>query len=70
MNLSKLAHKTDTLTGSDIEFICRKAAMLAIRSLIDKNRGLSSIPEGEIIILDAHFEEAIGLVLKQNATKK
>jgi len=70
VNLAKLAHKTDTLTGSDIEFICRKAAMLAIRSLIDKFRGMSSMPEGEIIIQENHFEEAIGLVLKQNATKK
>ena len=70
VNLSKLAQKTDTLTGSDIEFICRKAAMLAIRSLIEQNRGKTSEPAGEILIQENHFEEAIGLVLRQNATKK
>jgi transitional endoplasmic reticulum ATPase len=68
--ISKLALKTDTLTGSDIEFICQKAAMLAIRSLIDKNREKPSQPVGEIIIREKHFDEAIGLVLKQNAVKK
>jgi len=33
INLNKLAMKTESLTGSDIEFICRKAAMLAIREI-------------------------------------
>jgi transitional endoplasmic reticulum ATPase len=70
VKLHQLALKTDTLTGSDIEFICRKAAMLAIRSLIDQKRGKSDEITGEIVILDNHFEEAIDLVLKQNATKK
>jgi len=70
INLNKLAQKTESLTGSDIEFICRKAAMLAIRSLIDQENGKSSEPNSEIIIQADHFEEAIGLVLKQNATKK
>ncbi|MFA5820178.1 MAG: hypothetical protein WC854_12975, partial [Bacteroidales bacterium] len=70
VNLNKLAAKTENLTGSDIEFICRKAAMLAIRELIDKNRGKSNEVTGDISILETHFEEAIQLVLKQNATKK
>jgi len=70
VNLNKLALKTETLTGSDIEFICRKAAMLAIRELIDKNRGKTKEVSGEISILETHFEEAIQLVLTQNAIKK
>ena len=70
VKLHKLAQKTEGLTGSDIEFICRKAAMLAIRNLIDKTRQSSSELTGEIIILENHFDEAIELVLKQNATKK
>jgi transitional endoplasmic reticulum ATPase len=73
VNLNKLALKTESLTGSDIEFICRKAAMLAIRSLIDQQRGrdaINRVPTEEINILDAHFEKAIELVLKQNSTKK
>jgi len=68
--LNKLALKTEGLTGSDIEFICRKAAMLAIRELIDKKKGKSKKVTGEIFILESHFEEAIELVLKQNSMKK
>jgi transitional endoplasmic reticulum ATPase len=70
VNLNKLALKTDSLTGSDIEFICRKAAMLAIRELIDKKSGKSNEVTDDISILESHFEEAIQLVLKQNLTKK
>jgi transitional endoplasmic reticulum ATPase len=70
LNLNKLALKTEGLTGSDIEFICRKAAMLAIRQLIDKNRDLETEHTGDISITEKHFEEAIQLVLNQNATKK
>jgi transitional endoplasmic reticulum ATPase len=70
INLAKLAGKTESLTGSDIEFICRKAAMLAIRQLIDgRNENTTEISD-DIRILEIHFEEAIKLVLKQNATKK
>jgi transitional endoplasmic reticulum ATPase len=70
VQLNILAKKTEGLTGSDIEFICRKAAMLAIRKLIDKNRGSAEEITGEISIQEPHFDEAIELVLKQNATKK
>ncbi|MEI6436369.1 MAG: CDC48 family AAA ATPase, partial [Bacteroidota bacterium] len=70
VNLNKLAMKTENMTGSDIEFICRKAAMLAIRQLIEKIRGTSEEVTGDICILDSHFEEAIQLVFMQNATKK
>jgi transitional endoplasmic reticulum ATPase len=70
VNLNKLALKTENLTGSDIEFICRKAAMLAIRELIDKNREKQLEISGDVILMENHFEEAISLVLKQNATKK
>lgn len=70
VSLYKLALKTESLTGSDIEFICRKAAMLAIRDLIDEKSEETDEVTGEIIIKENHFEEAISLVLKQNATKK
>ncbi|MCF8347571.1 MAG: CDC48 family AAA ATPase [Bacteroidales bacterium] len=64
-----LALKTESLTGSDIEFICRKAAMLAIRDLLDQNKGKSFETVNEIKILMKHFEKAIELVIKQNALK-
>jgi hypothetical protein len=44
--------------------------MLAIRQLIDKNRDLETEHTGDISITEKHFEEAIQLVLNQNATKK
>jgi transitional endoplasmic reticulum ATPase len=69
VSLNKLSLKTEGLTGSDIEFICRKAAMLAIRSLIDNKIKKVSYKTEEIIISEKHFEEAIELVLRQNATK-
>ncbi len=70
VNLNKLASKTISMTGSDIEFICRKAAMLAIRQFIDDHRENMDEINGEITIMEKHFEEAIQLVLTQNASKK
>jgi len=70
VNMNKLSLKTETMTGSDIEFICRKAAMLALRQVIDQKSKMSSEKVGEILILEKHFDEAIDLVLKQNALKK
>jgi transitional endoplasmic reticulum ATPase len=70
INLNKLALKTEGLTGSDIEFICRKAAMLAIRRLINKNQTLAIEQTGKISISENHFMEAIQLVLNQNKIKK
>jgi len=66
VNMNKMALKTENLTGSDIEFICRKAAMLAIRELIDKKRRKSTDITGDMVITENHFEEAIQLVLKQH----
>ncbi|MEI8004948.1 MAG: CDC48 family AAA ATPase [Bacteroidota bacterium] len=70
VNLAKLAVKTEKMTGSDIEFICRKAAMLAIRELIEKKRLQTDETGDNILITESHFEEAIQLVLTQNAAKK
>ena len=70
VTLNKLALKTETLTGSDIEFICRKAAMLSIRQVIENQRNKQSDLTVDVVLLENHFEEAIKLVLKQNAMKK
>jgi len=70
VNLKFLAKKSEGLTGSDIEFICRKTSMLAIRELIEKKNGESVDSSDEIVLLPKHFEEAINLVLTQNLTKK
>ena len=63
VNLTLLAGKVENMTGADIQFICQKAKMCAIREIIDKN---DSSENAEIYILEKHFEEAIQVVLLQN----
>ena len=52
VNLRALAERTDGMTGADIAFVCRKAALAALRG---------SITQGaETIRLEAsHFEAAL-----------
>jgi transitional endoplasmic reticulum ATPase len=69
LNLKNLSIKTDGMVGADIEFICKKASMLAIREFIDNKKTNESIKEGNIIISEKHFEDAIQLVLKQNMVR-
>lgn len=38
VDLDALAHETEGLVGSDIEAICRRAAMLAIKEYIERNK--------------------------------
>ena len=61
IDLRDLAKRTEGKTGSDIEFICRRATMLAIREFI----GSGNKTEGPVIGLK-HFEDA--LVLAENQT--
>ncbi|MBU4304841.1 MAG: hypothetical protein KJ893_04355, partial [Candidatus Omnitrophica bacterium] len=65
----EFAKDTEGKVGADIEFICRKAAMLAIREYIEKHRpegsGLASDSQSrksELKISKQHFEEAVGLM--------
>jgi len=58
--LKSLAKETDDKVGSDIEFVCRKASMLAIREFIENPRN-----KDELIIKKKHFEEAIKIVNEQ-----
>ena len=59
VDLRELAKEAGGRVGSDIEFICRKAAMLAIREYIEKNQKL------EFRISKRNFEEANKLVKEQ-----
>ena len=70
VNFKKLAANTISLTGSDIGFICRKAATLAIREIIENKTDKKGELTGELTILQKHFEQSIDLVLKQNEIKK
>lgn len=57
VDLKELAKEAEGKTGSDIEFICRKAAGLAIREFIGNPK-----EENTLVIKKKHFEEATKLV--------
>ena len=70
INLKELAKDTEDKVGADIEFICRKASMLAIREYIETQ---SSKPKLQILepkITKRHFEEALALVIKAEQKRK
>ena len=78
VDLKSLSTETEGKTGADIEFICRKASMLAIREFIEYGRQKSKksgLPAGkdytdeDFKISRNHFEEAIKLVKEQSNKK-
>jgi len=58
VDIRKLAGDTEGKSGSDIELICRKAAMIAIRGFIERKPKGKDSPTIE----KRHFEEAMKLV--------
>ena len=69
VDLKELAGKTEGKVGADIEFICRKASMLAIREYINKKPETSN-QKPDLKISKQHFEEAVGLMNTQGTKKK
>jgi len=57
VDLEDLANKTEDRVGSDIEFVCRKASMLAIREYISQKSRKT-----EFKISKRHFEEALRIL--------
>lgn len=70
VNLKKLATKTDGMVGADIEFICKKASMIAIREFLGNNKNYDSLTPINITITEKHFDEAIQIVTQQNEVRK
>jgi len=70
VDLKKLAHDTEGMVGADIEFICRKASVIAIREVIDSLKDQEEDPDIDITIKSKHFDEVVQLVVKQNQIKK
>jgi len=67
VDLTKLAKETDGRTGSDIEFVCRKASMFAVREYIEHNSAKKKISAiGELKVSKQHFDEAIKMLKEQN----
>ncbi len=68
INTQKLAQKTPNMVGADIEFICRKASILAIREFIESSK--SKKQKTKLLIKEKHFNEVIEIVKSQNNIKK
>jgi len=64
IDLKTLAKQTDGKAGADIELICRKASMLAIKEYIGQKQ------KPELKISKRHFEEAMELVNTQGTKRK
>jgi len=69
VDLKSMADSTDGLVGADIEAICRRASMLAIRKFLDKHK--TFMPESgkadfsKAKISNEHFKEAIRELQRQ-----
>lgn len=50
---------TGEMVGADIELVCRKAAMLAIREFVETGKADSGGPEVSIEIRKEHFQQAL-----------
>jgi transitional endoplasmic reticulum ATPase len=70
VNLKKLAKETEGMVGADIEFICRKASIVAIREIIETMKELNEESDVDIVIKEKHFDEVVQLVKTQNLIKK
>jgi transitional endoplasmic reticulum ATPase len=72
VDLKNLAKETEGKVGSDIELICRKAAMFAIREYLSKKPDISNPAnrKSKFNISSKHFKDAVELVREQNNKKK
>jgi transitional endoplasmic reticulum ATPase len=69
VDLKSLARETDGNVGSDIELICRKATMFAIREYINKNQDTDNLKQ-KFKISKKHFKDTINLIREQNNKRK
>jgi transitional endoplasmic reticulum ATPase len=67
VDFRKFAKETDGKTGSDIEFVCRKASMFAVREYIERNSAQEKVSaDGELKVSKQHFEQALKMLKEQN----
>ena len=66
VDFKELLDKTDKFTGADIESLSRGASILAIRELIDKEKGkITGKKLKAFTIKEKHFEEAVKAIKKE-----
>jgi transitional endoplasmic reticulum ATPase len=66
VDLKRLAKETESRTGSDIEFICRKASMFAIREFINQGKE-NADKKADFAVSQRHFGEAAKMLKEQNS---
>ena len=69
VDFTMMARETEAMVGADIEFICRKASLFAIREIIENNLSVSEDLQKCFKVSEKHFEKAINLVKTQNSIK-
>ena len=69
VDLKSLARETEDIVGSDIEFICRKASMLAIREFLGHRLKETDYADKDLKISREHFERAVKLIQAQKGIK-
>ncbi len=62
VDLKLLAQNSEGLVGADIESICRKASMLAIREFLDSQKGKKDMTYATFRIMAKHFHQAVRMV--------
>jgi transitional endoplasmic reticulum ATPase len=60
LSLERLAARSEGLAGADLELICRRAALLAIRQWLEKG-----VPEEPLLLCETHFLAALGQIQEQ-----
>jgi len=67
VDLKKLAKEIEGRTGSDIEFVCRKASMFAVREYIERHSAEEKMSaDGKLEISKLHFDQAMKILKEQN----
>ncbi len=69
VDFTMMARETEAMVGADIEFICRKASLFAIREIIENNSFVSEDLQKCFKVSEKHFEKAINLVKTQNSIR-
>jgi len=66
VNTGLYVKRTEDMVGSDIEAICRRATMVAIREFIDKHKDAANSKRKDLKITSKHFEEAFDEIEKES----
>ncbi len=66
IDLSSLAKEAKNMVGSDLEFICKKATMFAVKDYIQSETGKVGKGRKEFMVMKKHFDRAIEYIHNQN----